>query len=115
MKTILIVDDEQNIRDNFTEYFLYDDNYEIITAGNGHEALDRLKTKSPDLVILDWWLKSHVEGKDVLAYLKQHHPKVPVFVVTAARDSLEDIKALGVTGCFLKPCPEIFEKIKATV
>ena len=50
-KTILLVDDNQDILDTL-EIFLYND-YEIITALNGFEGLKKAETEAPDLIMTD--------------------------------------------------------------
>ena len=52
MKKILVVDDEKEIRDLVKER-LTQNNYEVLTAANGREALDICKTQIPDLILLD--------------------------------------------------------------
>ena len=111
MKKILIVDDEPRIRDAFEMLCGFD--YDVKSASNGSEALECLKTSAPDLVILDWRLNSEVEGKDVLAHIKENLPDLPVFVVTASVHFLDEIKALRPNKCFLKPCADLKEKIDA--
>ena len=51
-KKVLIVDDEPDIV-SYLEMLLNDGGYETITAGNGNEGLDKLRTERPDLVTLD--------------------------------------------------------------
>ena len=52
MKTILLVDDEANIRFVYEEEFK-EEGYRIISAANGEEALNLFENDTPDLVILD--------------------------------------------------------------
>lgn len=111
MKKILIVDDEPRIRDAFELLCGFD--YDVQSVGDGAAALKRLQTFAPDLVVLDWRLNSEVEGRDVLGHLKKNFPHIPVFVVTASVHFLEDIQALNPNACFLKPCPDLKEKIDA--
>jgi len=109
MKKILIVDDDARIREAFEMLCGLD--YEVLSVADGARALEQIKTAQPDLVILDWRLNSEVEGRDVLRHLKQSHPDIPVFVVTASVHFLEEIKTFEPTACFLKPCPDLKEKI----
>ena len=51
-KRILIVDDEPDIRE-FLSYYLKNSGYEIELAENGYEALDKVRSFAPDLVLLD--------------------------------------------------------------
>ena len=52
MKTILVVDDEKNLR-TYYEKELTDEGYKVLLASDAREALDRLKSVRPDLVVLD--------------------------------------------------------------
>ncbi len=51
-KNILLVDDEQNLRDTITELLIHN-NYNVKEAANGHEALKILEFWTPDLIISD--------------------------------------------------------------
>ena len=66
MSTLLIVDDEKNILRLYQREFA-EEGYEVLTASSGKEALERLKVRSVDLVILDIFMP----GMDGLETLKQ--------------------------------------------
>jgi DNA-binding response OmpR family regulator len=51
-KTILVVDDEPDIRDS-VEIILKTNGYNVITAVDGNDCLDKLKDTKPDLILLD--------------------------------------------------------------
>ncbi len=68
IKTILIVEDEQNFHDLY-EVMLKDTGCEIIRAYDGHEALERLTEKKPDLIILDL-LMNMIMGDTFFLHLK---------------------------------------------
>ena len=51
-KTVLIVDDEPNILLS-VEFLMQREGHEVLTASDGQEALDRLASSRPDLMILD--------------------------------------------------------------
>jgi DNA-binding response OmpR family regulator len=51
-KTILVVDDEPDIRDS-VEIILKTNGYNVITAVDGNDCLDKLKETKPDLILLD--------------------------------------------------------------
>ncbi len=54
--TVLIVDDEEGIRESLAGIF-EDEGYVVLTAGSGEETLRVLKDQSPDVILLDVWLK----------------------------------------------------------
>ncbi len=55
MKTVLVVDDEENIRETLKD-ILEDDGYTVLVSGNGREALDIIGFNVVDVVLLDLWL-----------------------------------------------------------
>lgn len=111
MKRILIVDDEPKIIQAFLDAFIFEKDYEVASAHEGEEAIKIIQNQPLSLIVLDWRLKGKWEGKDVLLYIKDSLPRVPVIVLTASFHSEKEIQSLGADGCFLKPCPEIKDKI----
>ena len=82
-RSVLLVEDDQDVRASLGE-FLADEGYEVETAGNGQEALQRLSKHRPGLVLLDlmmpvmngWeFLEKRNEDKDLA--------QVPVLVLSA--------------------------------
>src|SRR4030042_5161702 len=67
-KKILVVDDNPNIV-KLLEYRLKDNNYEVITAYDGEEALDKIRQSKPDLMILDVVIPK-IDGYRVLSILR---------------------------------------------
>ncbi len=82
-KTILIVEDEQNFHDLY-ELMLEGTCYEIIRAYDGHEALEKLTEKKPDLIILDM-LMNMITGDMFLLHLKAmlDYADIPVIIISA--------------------------------
>jgi len=76
MHTILIVDDESQIRSTL-EGVLADEGYQILLAASGEECLEILRHKSPDVVFLDIWLPG-IDGLETLERLvnREDHPEV---------------------------------------
>ncbi|MBW1678587.1 MAG: response regulator [Deltaproteobacteria bacterium] len=111
-KTILVVDDEPDIR-LFLKTVLEDAGFEVMTADNGKHALERIKDHKPDLISLDL-VMPRMGGLKLLKYL-QKNPKlagIPFIVVTAhARDELgrEDFLKLK-AGKFLVSPHSYMEK-----
>jgi CheY-like chemotaxis protein len=83
---ILIVDDEPfNV--DYIEQELEDSEYETISATNGQEALDKIESNAPDLVLLDIMMPV-MDGFEVLARLKANSETrdTPVIVISASND-----------------------------
>lgn len=102
---VLIVDDEPfNV--DYLEQELEDMNYEIITAFNGQEALDKIRSEEPDLVLLDLMMPV-LDGFAVLAEIKADTflRTIPVIIVSAANDSKSVVKGIkqGADDYITKP------------
>lgn len=79
---ILIVDDETDIRELIAG-ILSDEGYITRSAPDGLKALDQIKTRQPNLVILDVWLgDSERDGLKILDTIKRDHPLVPVIMIS---------------------------------
>jgi DNA-binding response OmpR family regulator len=82
-KKILVVDDEPEVV-MVVETRLTLNGYEVITAKDGPEALDRAKAEKPDLIILDLMLPK-MDGYKVCGLLKSdaRYSKIPIILFTA--------------------------------
>ena len=80
-KKILVVDDEIEFLE-MVRMRLEANNYDVVTAVNGQEALDKVRDVKPDAVLLDV-LMPGIDGIDVLKKIRKDNPKLPVFIITA--------------------------------
>ncbi len=80
-KSILVVDDEQSMRILLTKILLQE-NYSVVTASSGAEAVNRVTCDEPDLVLLDLRLPD-MDGMTVLEKINKILPAVPVIIITA--------------------------------
>ncbi len=99
---ILVVDDEERMV-RFIRLNLEHDGFEVITAFNGREALERVRQDLPDLVLLDVMMPE-LDGFEVLSMLREFS-EVPVIMLTA-RSTEEDIVRgleLGADDYITKP------------
>ncbi len=79
---ILVVDDEQDIRE-LVAGVLEDEGYETRCAADSDAALEAISTRRPSLVLLDVWLKdSRLDGLELLDELKRRDPTIPVLVIS---------------------------------
>ena len=114
--TVLIVDDEPYNVD-YLEQELEDLDYEIITASNGQEALEKIHSEEPDLVLLDLMMPV-LDGFAVLAEIKADNflRTTPIIIVSAANDSKSVVKGIkqGADDYITKPidADRLKEKLK---
>ena len=103
MKKILVVDDEVHTRLLYKELFSRED-YQVVTASNGLEALRRIRDENPDLVILDIRMPG-IDGLEVLEKSKEFNDSLPFIICTAARNLNEDpnITTHNVKALLTKP------------
>lgn len=93
---VLVVDDEPNIADVISMALKYND-FEVATAGDGKEALDRVGEFRPDLIVLDVMMPG-LDGFQVAKRLTERSADIPILFLTA-RDTTEDkIRGLTIGG-----------------
>jgi two-component system nitrogen regulation response regulator NtrX len=118
MHSILVIDDEQGIRDVLTD-ILQDEGYRVFAAEDGYKGLELLKTEPVDLVFLDIWLPG-IGGIDVLQRIKDEFPGIEVVVISGHANIEMAVRAvkLGAYDLLEKPlsmdrillqCRNIFE------
>jgi len=111
---ILIVDDEERIL-HFLTSKLKASGYDVVTAQNGPEALERIASQQPDLVVLDLLLPK-MHGFDVLRELRSFS-SIPVIVLSALGADAERIKGLRLGADDYVPKPfnpdELLARIEA--
>ena len=81
MSKILVVEDDQNMRDNIVE-ILEAGEYQVVSAVNGEDALEQIRNDTIDLVMLDIAMPG-MSGMDVLPVIKKEYPATRVIMVTA--------------------------------
>ena len=110
MADILIVDDDEIIRDTLRE--LLSEQYTCQTAGTADEAFARLSEKPYDLVLTDISMPG-ISGLDLLGRVLRQYPKTPVIVVSGISDQehVQGLLKLGAFDFLLKPFRlEVVEK-----
>jgi DNA-binding response OmpR family regulator len=85
-KKILVVEDEESLR-NFYVNLLKSEGYEVASAENGEQGLNRAKSEKPDLILLDLMMPV-LDGKIMLKRLREipEFKTLPVIVLTNAGD-----------------------------
>jgi len=92
MSTILLVDDEKNLR-RLLKDKLEEEGHTVIQAATGEEALDRFKRVQCDLVLLDMVLPD-VNGIQILQQMKREAAEVPVVIMTAFSEVRSAVEAM---------------------
>lgn len=112
---VLIVDDELGIREVIKEYCL-NENYEILEAENGIEALKQLESNSNiDIIVLDIMMPK-MDGYSTLVEIRKNY-NIPVIMLSARADEYDKLQSfnLGVDDYVTKPFSpkELMARIKA--
>ena len=92
MTRILIVDDEENIRMILTNVFS-DEGYDVDTAADGKQALERIPVFRPELILLDKNMP-RMDGMSTLRHLRKHCPEAVVIMITAYGDVTSAVEAM---------------------
>ena len=88
MKKILVVDDEENIRELYRDE-LVEEGYEVELAEDGLQALEKFDSFRPDLVTLDVKMPG-LDGLEVLRRIREKSVLVPVLLLTAFGEFKQD-------------------------
>jgi len=104
MKTLLLVDDENDIREELSRFINHHCGVRVLEAANGRQTIDSYKTNHPDCVFLDLGLPD-MNGLKVLEDIKAQDPQAKVYILSGCDDAgpREKAKALGAAGYLTKP------------
>ena len=104
MPSVLIVDDEPNIR-RMVGALLASEGYEVRDAADGVTALARAAEGAPDVVLLDLMIPGELDGLATLARLRESAPDVPVIMMSGKAGLSDAVKAtkLGAFNFLEKP------------
>ena len=86
-KKILVVDDDQDIRDSL-QAILEAQQYAAVTAADKTEGMEKVKSEKPDLLILDVMMTSWQDGFEMARELKKdpEFKDIPILMLTGVRD-----------------------------
>jgi DNA-binding response OmpR family regulator len=101
-KKILIVDDEEKIRELINKY-LANEGFEVIEAADGYQALELAASENPDLIVLDWLLPG-ISGLEVCRQVRQKSA-IPIIMLTAKTEEIDKLLGLelGADDYITKP------------
>lgn len=92
MKTILIAEDDANIREGL-EDAIRADGHTPIVASDGEEAVEKFIENSPDLVLLDIMMPRR-NGYDVCRLIREKDKQVPILMLTAKTEEIDQVLGL---------------------
>ena len=105
-KRILVIDDEDDIREVAQVSLELVGSYEVITASNGRDGVDRARSERPDAILLDVMMPD-MDGPTTLAELRVDPAThdIPVVFLTAKTQTMERARLaeLGAAGVLTKP------------
>lgn len=102
-KTILLVDDEADIRDLY-RLVLESAGYSVIAVSNAADALERLAVHAVDLVITDYQMPE-IKGDQLIGIIREQYRDLPTILASGATDVEEVAKACGADACYRKSTP----------
>ncbi|HYQ61371.1 MAG TPA: sigma-54 dependent transcriptional regulator, partial [Desulfatiglandales bacterium] len=102
-RTVLIVDDEESIIQSL-QGILTDEGFEVISAGSGSAALEKIDEVIPDIVLLDIWMPG-MDGIETLIKIKESHSELQVVMMSGHGTIETAVKAtkLGAYDFIEKP------------
>jgi len=104
-KTVLVVDDDDAVRAVLESSLpAHLERFSVATARNGSEAIEVLRSRPIDVLVTDVSMPV-MDGFDLLAYVRNHHPNLPVVVMSVmAPDAVRDgAPSLGILRIVRKP------------
>ena len=117
MHTILVIDDDDQLRTSFCK-LLKEENYAVISAASGEAGIDIVEQNPLDLVILDMRLPG-INGMETFKRIRKIDSKLPVIIVTAYGTTEIAIEAtkMGAYDYVLKPfdVPEMLNLIEQAI
>lgn len=111
---ILVVDDDESIRGTLTQH-LRAHGFDVISASDGAEAIERFTTAKPDVVLTDLAMP-HVDGFALIEDIRAHSD-TPIVVLSVRGGDADKIRALdlGADDYVVKPfsAPELLARVRA--
>ena len=104
LKKILLVDDDDDLREALSEQMVMTEDFDVFEAANGAEAMERAKEAIYDLVILDVGLPD-TDGRELCRLMRKQGVKSPVVMLTGHDSDADTILGLdaGANDYITKP------------
>jgi CheY-like chemotaxis protein len=93
---------------------LEEEGYRLLTAADGREGLELLRTAKPDLILLDMKMPVMDGYEFARQYRETHSDRAPIIVMTAAEDPRKRAEEIGAAGWLGKPVEldDLFQTVK---
>lgn len=107
--TLLIVDDEADIRDMLSRHFRYLE-YKVETAANGKEAVQKLAESKIDILVSDIMMPE-MNGVELLRHVRSEYPIIRPIMITGhvTLDNALACIRYGADACIFKPLTDLGE------
>ena len=116
LKKILLVDDDDDLREALSEQLIMTEDFDVFDAANGAEAMNRVKEALYDLVILDVGLPD-TDGRELCRLMRKQGVKSPILMLTGHDTDADTILGLdaGANDYVTKPFkfPVLLARIRA--
>ena len=116
LKTIFLIDDDDDLRDALSEQFVMTEEFNVVEAANGTQALQQLKEGQFDLLIIDVGLPD-TDGRELCRLMRKQGLKTPVIMLTGHVTDADTILGLdaGANDYVTKPFkfPVLLARIRA--
>jgi chemosensory pili system protein ChpA (sensor histidine kinase/response regulator) len=99
--SILVVDDDIAVRESLARV-LESENYEVLLAAEGKEAVQIIREGAPDLVLLDITMPGK-NGWDIFERIEKLYPMLPVIIITARPNQQPRASGYGIDALMEKP------------
>jgi len=100
-KRILLADDDESVR-KMVARVLESEDYEVLPAKTGREAVAKFMSGSPDLILLDLNMPEQ-DGWQAFGWISHQHPFVPVIIITARPNQYPRAVDMGIDALMEKP------------
>ncbi|PCJ43988.1 MAG: DNA-binding response regulator, partial [Alphaproteobacteria bacterium] len=116
LKKILLVDDDEDLREALSEQLVMTEDFDVFEADNGQSALERAKEALYDLIILDVGLPD-TDGRELCRIMRKQGVKAPILMLTGHNSDADTILGLdaGANDYISKPFkfPVLLARIRA--
>ncbi|ADO43894.1 response regulator transcription factor [Ketogulonicigenium vulgare] len=116
LKKILLVDDDDDLREALSEQLVMTEDFDVFEANSGHTALEKIKDAHYDLIILDVGLPD-TDGRELCRVMRKQNVKCPIIMLTGHDSDSDTILGLdsGANDYVTKPFkfPVLLARLRA--